>query len=60
VTLLLYIPLRLHELVSLDVDDVSISARKGLVVIRSGKGHLYREVPVNPSCRLALTDWLRE
>jgi hypothetical protein len=29
VTLLLHTALRLHELVALDVDDVSISARKG-------------------------------
>ena len=60
VTLLLYTALRLNELVSLDVDDVSISARKGLLVIRSGKGDLYREVPLNPSCRQAVADWLRE
>ena len=60
VTLLLYTALRLHELVSLDVDDVSISARKGLLVIRSGKGDLYREVPLNPSSRQAVADWLRE
>ena len=60
VTLLLYTALRLGELVSLDVDDVSISARKGLLVIRSGKGDLYREVPLNPSSRQALADWLRE
>jgi site-specific recombinase XerC len=60
VTLLLYTALRLHELVALDLDDVSISARKGLLVIRSGKGDLYREVPLNPSCRQPLTDWLRE
>ena len=39
---------------------LSISARKGLLVIRSGKGDLYREVPLNLSCRQALTDWLRE
>jgi site-specific recombinase XerC len=60
VTLLLYTALRLNELVALDLDDVSISARKGLLVIRSGKGDLYREVPLNLSCRQALTDWLRE
>jgi site-specific recombinase XerD len=60
VTLLLYTALRLHELVALDVDDVSLSARKGLLVIRSGKGDLYREVPLNPSCRQALTDWMRD
>jgi site-specific recombinase XerC len=60
VTLLLYTALRLNELVSLDVDDVSITARKGLLVIRSGKGDLYREVPLNPSSRQAVADWLRE
>jgi site-specific recombinase XerD len=60
VTLLLYTALRLHEVVALNVDDLSISARKRLLVIRSGKGDLYREVPLNPSCRQILTDWLRE
>ena len=60
VTLLLYTALRLNELVSLDLDDVSISARKGLLVVKSGKGDLYREVPLNSSCRHALTDWLRD
>jgi site-specific recombinase XerD len=54
VTLLLYTGLRLHELVALDVEDVSVSARKGLVVVRSGKGDAYREVPLNRSCREAL------
>jgi site-specific recombinase XerC len=56
VTLLLDTALRLNEIVSLDVDDVSISARKGLLVIRSGKGDLYREVPLNPSSRQAVAD----
>jgi site-specific recombinase XerC len=60
VTLLLYAALRPHELVALDVDDVSLSARKGLLIVRSGKGDLYREVPLNRSCRQGLTDWLRE
>ena len=60
VPLLLYTAPRLGELVALDLDDVSISARKGLPVIRSGKGDLYREVPLNPSCRQTLTAWLRD
>ena len=59
VTLLLYTALRLHELVDLDVGDVSISARKGLLVVRSGKGDAYREVPLNRPCREALEDWLK-
>ena len=40
VTLLLCTALRLSELVSLGIDDVSISARKGLLVVKSGKGDL--------------------
>ena len=59
VTLLLYTALRLHELVALDVDDVTISARKGLLVVRSGKGDAYREVPLNRPCRSALEVWLK-
>ena len=39
---------------------MSISARKSLLVVRSGKGDLYREVPLNPSCRHALSNWLKE
>jgi len=58
VTLLLYTALRLHELVDLDVGDVSISARKGLLVVRSGKADAYREVPLNRPCRAALEEWL--
>jgi site-specific recombinase XerD len=60
VTLLLYTMPRLHELAALNIDDVSMSARKGLLVIRSGKGDVYREVPLNPSCRKALAAWLAE
>jgi len=58
VTLLLYTAIRLHELVALDVEDVSVSARKGKLVVRSGKGDAYREVPLNRPCRGALEDWL--
>ena len=60
VTLLLYTALRLGELVALDVEDVSVSARKGLMVIRSGKGDVYREVPLNRPCRDALEPLLSE
>jgi site-specific recombinase XerD len=60
VTLLLYTALRLQEVVALDVDDVSISARKGMLVVRSGKGDAYREVPLNASSRKAVDDWLKD
>ncbi len=58
VVLLLYTAIRLHELVALDLEDMSVSARKGLLVVRSGKGDVYREVPLNRPCRAALEDWL--
>ena len=58
VILLLYTALRLHELAALDVADVAISARKGQLVVRSGKGDVYREVPLNRPGRAALEPWL--
>jgi len=51
--------LRLTELVALDIGDARISARKGLLVVRSGKGDRYREVPLNRSVRHALEAWLK-
>jgi len=59
VVLLLYTGLRLTELVALDVGDARISARKGLLVVRSGKGDRYREVPLNRPVRDALEAWLK-
>lgn len=58
--MLLYTGLRLAELVALDLDDVRVSARKGLVVVRSGKGDAYREVPLNALVRQVLEEWLDE
>jgi integrase/recombinase XerC len=58
IVVLLHTGLRLSELVALDVDDVRLSARKGLVVVRSGKGDAFREVPLNASARTALDAWL--
>ena len=56
---LLYTGLRLTELVALDVGDARISARKGLLVVRSGKGDRYREVPLNRPVRDALEAWVK-
>jgi site-specific recombinase XerD len=58
--LLLYTGLRLGECAALNVDDVRISARKGLVIVRSGKGDTYREVPLNADVREILKGWLKE
>ena len=57
VTLMLYTGLRLSELTALVVTDVAITARKGMVTVRSGKGDRYRKVPLNSACRLVLVDW---
>lgn len=52
--------MRLAELVALDVDDVKLSARKGVVIVRSGKGDAYREVPLNALVRQVLEEWAGE
>jgi site-specific recombinase XerD len=60
IVMLLYTGLRLAELVALDVDDVKMTARKGLVIVRSGKGDAYREVPLNALVRQVLEEWIGE
>ncbi|MEW6424319.1 MAG: tyrosine-type recombinase/integrase [Bacillota bacterium] len=42
------------------MDDLEIGDRYGIVVIRSGKGNKYREVPIPPEARKALKEWLAE
>jgi len=37
---------------------VSMSARRGRLKVRLGKGDAYREVPLNSACRAALEEWL--
>ncbi|MGZ4618318.1 MAG: tyrosine-type recombinase/integrase, partial [Frankiaceae bacterium] len=58
-TLFLYTGLRLSELAALDVDDVAVSARRGRLTVRSGKGDLGREVPLNSACRSVLDTWTK-
>lgn len=50
--------LREAEVCDLQLNDVSISDRKGTVVVRSGKGEKYREVPLNADARRAITAYL--
>lgn len=57
---LFFAGLRVSELVALESTDISISARKGRVTIRSGKGDAYREVALNAEVREALDKWLSE
>ena len=60
VVLLLFTALRISEVVALDVEDLRISPRKGIVVVRSGKRDSYREVPLNALARQVLTEWLEQ
>jgi len=55
---LLFTGLRIAELVALDTGDLSISARKGQLTVRRGKGERYRQVPVNSEARTVLDTWL--
>lgn len=57
VSLLLYTGLRVSECAALNLTDVPRSARKGIVVIRSGKRDAYREIPLNTQVRRALDAW---
>jgi site-specific recombinase XerD len=57
-TVFFYSGVRLAELAALDVADVSVSARRGRLRVRSGKGDAYREVPLNSACRTAIDEWM--
>lgn len=52
--------LRIGEVVALDVDDVPVSARKGHVIVRSGKGSKHRTVEMLPELRTAVHAYLAE
>jgi site-specific recombinase XerD len=51
--------LRVSEVCDLELTDVILLPRRGLVIVRSGKGGLYREVPLNKDARQALQTWLK-
>jgi site-specific recombinase XerD len=54
-----YAGTRIAETVALDVDDVRLPARKGVLRVLD-KGQREREVPIHPQLRTALADWLDE
>lgn len=58
--MLFYAGLRIGELTKLDIEDVPVSARKGKVIVRRGKGDAYREIALNAEVREALERWLVE
>ena len=52
--------IRISECAALNIDDIFLTERKGVVKIRSGKGGGYREIPLNSQCREHLDAWLAE
>lgn len=50
--------LRIGEVESLNLLDIQISDRKGIVTVREGKGQKYREVPLNKDIRKAIQEYL--
>jgi len=50
--------LRAGEATQLTREDIELSARKGKVTVRSGKGAKYRQVPLNADARRALEEYL--
>lgn len=55
---LLYTGLRVAELAALNVDDVSLSAKRGRLIVWQGKGGRQRELPLNPTARDAISAYL--
>jgi integrase/recombinase XerC len=60
IVLLIHTGLRVSEACRLDIEDLAIRDRSGLVRVREGKGNKYREVPLNTTVRNALKDWIGE
>ncbi|RMH48056.1 MAG: recombinase [Gammaproteobacteria bacterium] len=50
--------LRVGELCALQVTDVHVGERKGVLTVRSGKGSKHRIVPLNIEARRAIGEWL--
>jgi len=56
--LLLYTGLRVSECAALRINDVMLNGKSGKVIVRSGKGRKYREVPLHKEARKALAAYL--
>ena len=55
---MLHTGLRISELVALNVGDVFVTARKGELVVRCGKGSKQRRIPLNSDVREVLQIYL--
>ncbi len=60
VRILMSCRLRVSEAVNIQLADLKIGERHGVVIVRSGKGNKYREVPIPPEARKAIKEWLAE
>lgn len=58
ICLLLNTGLRIGELCDLELGDLELSERKGMVQVREGKGQKARKVPLNRTARASLRAWL--
>ncbi|MEA3397955.1 MAG: tyrosine-type recombinase/integrase, partial [Chloroflexota bacterium] len=56
--LLLYTGLRVAEAAALKLEDVVLHDRSGKVIVRSGKGRKYREIPLHKEARKTLKAYL--
>lgn len=52
--------IRASELINLDIHDISISERKGVVHVRQGKRKKYRDIPLNQDVRESLNSYIKE
>jgi site-specific recombinase XerD len=50
--------LKVNELTSLELADITLTERKGQVHVRDGKDNKQRIVPLNKTARHAIQDWL--
>ena len=48
------------EAVALNLDDVQITTRKSILIVRYGKRGRHREVPLHPHLQIALKQWCTE
>ncbi len=56
---MLHTGLRLNECIQLRLKDVTLSERKGTVLVQNGKGGKQRMVPLNAHARSAIEEWLK-
>ena len=58
VSLMQHTGLRVSEGTHLELVDIAFSERKGILLVRKGKGNKQRSIPLNVDARKALSSWL--